>query len=204
MAPVRPPTSLSKEDPMVELSQLWLPIVASGIVVFFLSFLMWMVAPHHRTDWSAAPDEDKLMDTLREMGAKGGQYAFPHCTGAEQMKDPVWKEKYTKGPKGFLTLKPEGPENMGKMLATSGGLNLVGALFTAYVASLALAPGEDGMAVFRLTATVAFMGCSLGLLWGPVWFGRSWSSALKEVFDGLVYGVATGLVFMLLWPGVPG
>ncbi len=28
----------------------------------------------------------------------------------------------------------------------------------------------------------------------------SWSSTLKEMFDGLVYGVLTGLVFMWMWP----
>ena len=52
---------------MVELSQLWLPILLTTFAVFFLSFLMWMVSPHHRKDWSALPDEDGFMGTLRSM-----------------------------------------------------------------------------------------------------------------------------------------
>ena len=36
----------------------WLPIVVSGAAVFFLSFMMWMVLPHHRSDWAPMPDED--------------------------------------------------------------------------------------------------------------------------------------------------
>ena len=57
------------------------------------------------------------------------------------------------------------------------------------------------MFVFRVVWTVSFMAYAVGLTWGPIWFGRSWSSTLKEMFDGLVYGAGTGLVFMFFWPG---
>ena len=189
---------------MVELSQLWLPILLTGVAVFFLSYLMWMVLPHHRTDWSPLPSEDELMDAVREMGVGGGQYAFPHCSGPEQYKDPAWLEKYNKGPKGFLLLKHHGPENMGKNLGVSFLFNVVTGLFVAYVATLGLAPGADKMAVFRFVWTVAFMANSMALVWGAIWAGRSWSGVLKEMFDGLVYGAATGLLFMAFWPGAPG
>ncbi len=36
---------------MVTLGSLWLPIVLSAVVVFFASWLMHMVLPHHWTDW---------------------------------------------------------------------------------------------------------------------------------------------------------
>ena len=50
----------------------------------------------HRSDWKPAPDENKLMDALRELGVSG-QVAFPHCSDPKQMKDPAWMEKYNKG-----------------------------------------------------------------------------------------------------------
>ena len=185
---------------LVELSQLWLPILLSAVVVFFVSFLMWMVFPHHRSDWKPAPDENKLMDALRELGVSG-QVAFPHCSDPKQMKDPAWMEKYNKGPKGFLILKPEGPESMGKMMLVSGVFNLIATLLVAYVATLAVPAGAEKMFVFRVVWTVSFMAYAVGLTWGPIWFGRSWSRTLKEMFDGLVYGAGTGLVFMFFWPG---
>ena len=34
-----------------------------------------------------------------------------------------------------------------------------------------------------------------------IWKGQSWSTTLKFVFDGLVYGLLTAGVFGWLWPG---
>lgn len=185
---------------MVELSQLWLPILLSGLAVFFLSFCMWMVLPHHKSDWGPLSDEDGFMDLVRSMGAKAGQYTFPHCASNEQMRDPAFLEKYSKGPKGFLVLRPDGPGSMAGNMATSFGFNVVTAFLVAYVATMGISAGADGMLVFRFVATVALLANSFGLVWGSIWFGRTWSSTLKEMGDGLVYAIATGAVFMLLWP----
>lgn len=185
---------------MVELSQLWLPILLSGVAVFFLSFLMWMVLPHHRSDWVRLPDEDKVMDTLREMGVGGGQYSFPHCSDPGQMKDPEWMARYNRGPKGFLILKPDGPDSMGKALGVSGLFNVVTAALVGYAATLALAAGAEGGEVFRFVFVVAFLANSFGLVWGAIWFGRTWTSTLKEMLDGVVYAAATAALFMSFWP----
>ena len=187
---------------MVELSQLWLPILLSAVAVFFISSMMWMVLPHHKSDWSPLPAEDKLMDTLRAMGVGGGQYSFPHCSDPAQMKDPEWMAKYNAGPKGFLVLKDDGPVNMGKSLATSFLFNLITALAVAYVACQAIAPGAGKLEVLRFTGTVAFLTNSFGLVWGAIWFGRTWTSTFKEMGDGFVYSLATALLFMAFWPGV--
>lgn len=187
---------------MVELTQLWLPILLTAVAVFFLSFAMWMVLPHHRHDWKPAADEDGLMSFLRGQSGGERQISFPYCAEPGQMKDPVWMEKYNKGPKGFLILKADGPESMGKAMGTSFLFNLVTAVCVAYVATMGVPAGADKMFVFRFTATVALLTNSFGLVWGAIWFGRTWSSTLKEMGDGLVYGLSTGAIFMLLWPGI--
>ena len=97
---------------MVEITQLWLPVLLSGVAVFFISFCMWMVLPHHRSDWSPLPDEDGQMSKLREMRVTPGQYTFPHCATPAQMKDPEWMNKYNAGPKGYLIVLPEGPTGL--------------------------------------------------------------------------------------------
>lgn len=187
---------------MVELSQLWLPVLLSGVAVFFISFCMWMVLPHHRSDWTPVPDEDGVMDTLRGMNVGAGQYTFPHCASPAQMKDPEWIGKYNAGPKGYLIMLPDGPPAMGSKMFVSFLFNVVTALLVAYVATLALPVEAPAGMVFRFIWTVAFLANSFGLVWGSIWFGRTWSSTLKEMCDGLVYGAATAGLFVALWPDV--
>jgi hypothetical protein len=187
---------------MVTLAQLWLPILASTVAVFFISLLMWMFMPHHKRDWSPATDEDGLMDHVRGQHLGQRQITFPHCSDPAQMKDPAFMEKHAKGPKGFLILLPDGPMNMGKSMGISGAYNLVCAASVAYVATLGLEPTSPSSLVFRFVSTVAFLTFGAGLGWGAIWFGRTWSSTLKEMGDALVYGLATGAVFMWLWPAV--
>ena len=50
---------------MSELATLWLPILLSGIAVFFASFLAWVVIGHHAPDWSEIPDEGNVIDFIR-------------------------------------------------------------------------------------------------------------------------------------------
>jgi hypothetical protein len=33
-----------------------------------------------------------------------------------------------------------------------------------------------------------------------IWMGKPWSVALKEMFDGLLYGLVTAGTFGWLWP----
>jgi len=185
---------------MVNLLDLWLPIVLSGVAVFFLSFIMWMVLPHHRSDWGKMPDEDAARATLGDIPS--GQYMFPYCASAEKMKDPEWIESRNKGPSGMLIVMPRGPMNMGKSMFVSFLYNVVIAAVTGYVATIGLTKGADAMDVFRLTATVAFLGCAGALGWNAIWYSHSWSSTLKSACDGLVYGIAMGVLFMLMWPAV--
>lgn len=185
---------------MLHTLDLWLPILASTVAVFFLSFLCWAVLPHHRNDWGPLPSEDGLMDTLRAQDVGRGQYAFPRCKSPEEMREPAFLEKYNRGPKGFLIVAPDGPLNMGRTMGISSVYNLAVTTLVAYVATLALPAGADGMQVFRLVSTVAFLAHGSALGWAPIWFGRTWGSTLREGLDALLYGLATGAIFLALWP----
>jgi hypothetical protein len=33
-----------------------------------------------------------------------------------------------------------------------------------------------------------------------IWFGQPWSATVKDVLDGLIYGLLTAGVFGWLWP----
>jgi hypothetical protein len=185
---------------MVSLAQLWLPIVVSAVVVFFASFLAWMVLPHHRKDWKKVPDEDGLMGELKKQKPAAGQYMFPFCSGAAQRKDPEFQKKWKEGPSGTLVVFAPGGANMGKSLGQYFFLCLVVAVFVAYLAGRTLAAGSEYLAVFRVAGTAAILAWCGSVAVPSIWMGKPWSVTWKDLIDGIVYGLLTAGVFGWLWP----
>jgi hypothetical protein len=184
---------------MVPLSALWLPILLSAIIVFVASSIMHTVLPYHRGDYRQLPDEDMLLATLRAAGLTRGLYVFPFCTHKE-MKSPAVLEKYKQGPVGMMTVFPNGPPNMPKFLTMWFVYCLVIGFFVAYLTGHTVAPGARYLAVFRVAGTAAFLAYGLGHLSDGIWKGQTWSATIKEVIDGLVYGLLTAGTFGWLWP----
>jgi hypothetical protein len=184
---------------MVPLTALWLPILLSAVIVFVASSIMHMLLPYHRADYQRLPDEDKTLAGLRAAGLKRGLYLFPFCTHKE-MKSPTVIEKYKRGPVGMMTVLPSGPPAMPKFLAMWFVYCLIIGYFTAYLTGRTVAPGSPYLAVFRVAGTAAFLAYGLGHLTNGIWKGQTWSATIKEVIDGLVYGLLTAGTFGWLWP----
>ena len=184
---------------MVFLTDLWLPIVLSAVIVFIASSIMHMVLPYHRSDYRQLPDEDKLLAALRTFGLKPGLYHFPFCTHKE-MKSPAIQEKFKQGPVGFITLFPSGPPAMGKFLILWFVYSLIIGFFVAYLTGHTVKHGEPYPAVFRVAGTAAFLAYGLGNLSNGIWKGQPWGMTIKEVIDGLIYGLLTAGTFGWLWP----
>ncbi len=183
---------------MLEMTALWLPIVVSAVLVFLASSVAHMVLPYHRSDYDRLPDEDRVLDALRDQKVGAGNYVAPHCVTPEQRKSPEMQAKLARGPLAFVTVIPS--LAMGKQLVLWFVLCLVVGIFVAYVASFTLEAGEEYLAVFRLCGTVAFLGYAGGSASESIWMGRKWSTTLKHIVDGLVYGLLTAGVFGWLWP----
>ncbi len=184
---------------MAFLAALWLPILLSAVIVFVASFIMHMVLPYHRNDYSQLPDEDKILSALRSVSLKRGLYIFPFCTHKD-MKSPAMIEKQKQGPVGFLTIFPSGPPAMPKFLIQWFVYCLLIGFFVAYLAAHTVAPGTNYLAVFRVVGTAAFLAYGLGHLSNGIWKGQMWSVTIKEVIDGLIYGLLTAGTFGWLWP----
>ncbi len=184
---------------MVPLIALWLPILLSAIIVFVASSIMHMFLPYHRSDYKQLPEEDKLLATLRAAGLKRGLYIFPFGTHKE-MKSPVMVEKYNQGPVGMMTIFPSGPPAMPKFLIMWFVYSLLIGFFVAYLTGRTVAPGAHYLSVFRVAGTAAFMAYGLGHVSNGIWKGQTWSATIKEVIDGLVYGLLTAGAFGWLWP----
>jgi hypothetical protein len=182
------------------LTQLWLPIVVSAVVVFILSALAWTVMPHHKKDFTGLPNADAVQAVMRENPPTPGQYAIPWVSERTAMEDPKVKEQMQRGPRAYITIVPNGMPAMGPMMAKSVVFYLIVSLLVAYVTWHAVQPGAEYLAVFRIAGTVASMSYILATVPDAIWFGRPWGNFGRQALDGLVFGLATGGVFGWLWP----
>lgn len=183
---------------MVTITSLWLAILLSAVIVFIASSVLHMVLTYHRKDAAQVPNEDRVREAVR--GTPPGSYMFPWAQSMKDMSTPAMVEKLSKGPVGVLTVLPSGPIAMSKNLTQWFVFCLVVAVFVAYVATRTIASGAEYMGVFRLTATVAFLGYAGAAATNSIWRGAPWGNTIRAYFDGLVYALLTAGVFGWLWP----
>jgi hypothetical protein len=182
---------------------LWLPIVLATVICFAASAVMWMFAPHHKSEWKEAPNVDGLRDLLRKAGAQPGGYTFPHMSAedrADKAKAAAKMKQYAEGPSGVLYVVAPGPMSMGPMLAKQFAFFLICSVFLAYVASHTLAHGTPYLAVFRVVGATGFMTYALGTAPESIWFARPWKSFWLTAVDGLIYACLTAGTFGAFWP----
>jgi len=185
---------------MVPIPSLWLPILLSSVLVFFLSFLIHMVLPYHRADHKPLPQEDAVMNALKGFDIPPGEYLMP-CPGSPaEMRSPQFLEKRMRGPVAIMTVFKAGPINMGPQLMSWFVFSLVVGTIAAYLAGRALSPGASYLQVFRFVGCSAFIGYGLALCHDSIWYGRPWSVTFKYLFDAMVYGAFSAGVFGWLWP----
>jgi hypothetical protein len=185
---------------MVSLLSLWLPILLGAVLVFLVSSLIHMVLKYHQDDYHAVPNEEEVRAALRPLNIPPGDYVVPKPTSAKEMTTAEFQTKVTEGPVLFMTVFPNAQFAMGKQLVLWFVYSVIVGIFAAYLAGRTLAPGAEYLQVFRVTGTVAFAGYGLALLQRSIWYGQSWGTTLKSVFDALVYAALTAGAFGWLWP----
>ena len=182
------------------LTTLLAPILLSAVLVFVVSSIIHMVLKYHANDFKKMPNQDGVQAALRPFNIPPGEYCLPRADSMKDMKTPEFAEKLNKGPVAVMTVLKNGPFNMGKSLVIWFFYGVVISIFSAYIAWHAVPAGGSYLSVFRFVGCSAFMGYSLALLQGGIWYGRSWSTVLKTVFDGLIYALVTAGTFGWLWP----
>lgn len=186
---------------MVSIVSLWLPILLAAVLVFVGSSVIHMFLKYHESDYRQLPDEDAIMDALRQHAIPPGDYHMPYVAGAEAMRSEEYKAKVEKGPLVAMTVMPPGAfTNMGPQLVKWFVYCVVVGVVVAYVAGRTLTAGADYLAVFRLTGTVAFACYAMSLPQKSIWFWQGWASTFKSMFDGLIYACLTAGAFGWLWP----
>jgi hypothetical protein len=179
------------------LASLWLPILVSGIALFFASWAAWMVLPHHKPEWVGLPNEDAVMQQIKSDNVPPGQYCFPYAACPKDMQGDAYKAKMQSGPRGTLTLW-KAPPNMGVNMLCTVLFFIIANAVIAYLAGMVLPPGEDHMRVFRFVGTAGILTYGTANILNGIWFGRK---MVADIIDGIAYGLITGAIFALLWPG---
>lgn len=185
---------------MMALTELWLPILLSAVFVFIVSSIIHMALPVHKGDFKKLPGEEKILAEMRAQGLQPGSYAFPCCESMKDMGSAEFIERCKLGPVGAMTVRPNGPCNMGGALVLWFLYSVVISAFAAHLAAQGLSRGASFKVVFHMTALAAVLGYSVGAFPESIWKGQKWSITLKFVFDGVVYGAVTGATFAWLWP----
>jgi hypothetical protein len=182
----------------VDLTSLWLPILLSAIAVFIVSSLIWTVIQWHNSDWRKLPDEEAVRQALR--GATPGQYAVPHAADNKARQVSEWQEKFKEGPAAMMVVLPHGSMAMGKQLIQWFIYCLIISTLVAYVAAATLPAGVEYLKVFQVAGTAAILAYAGSTAMGSIWFGHSWGRTLKDIADGVIYGLLTAGMFGWLWP----
>jgi hypothetical protein len=190
----------NQEVTMVPLIALWLPIVLSAVFVFLASWLIHMLLPYHRTDFSKVPGEAEVQDALRKFNIPPGDYMLPHAGGPEGMKSADYNDKRKKGPVIVMTVMKPGPMSMGSDLLQWFIYCLVVSVIAAYVAGHALAAGAHYLQVFRFAGCTAFACYAMAQWQNSIWYKQKWSTTFKNNIDGLIYGMLTAGTLGCFWP----
>lgn len=177
----------------------WLPILCATVAVFVASWLVWMVLPHHKSDWAPFKNEEAVIATIRAGISGPGQYQFPYVD-PKDMKNPEFIKKCEEGPVGNVVVWRSDAMHMGKALFFHFLHTLVLATLVCYFSYRILGFGAQYIAVLRVggfVAVLAYVGASATQ---AIWFGRPWGTILKEVADGVFYALLLASVLGWLWP----
>ncbi len=187
------------------LTELWLPIVLSTVIVFIASAVLWMALPLHKAEFNKPPNEDAVLDLVREQGLEPGQYFLPYCQDMGSHKDPAFLEKWKRGPWLMMTVMHQAP-NFGKSLITWFIYQLVLCAIIAYAAaaSLGFAQDHEYLKVFQVVGVIALLGQAGMCIQDTIWKGSAWRPSITKLVDGVVYALLIAGVFAWLWPsGAP-
>jgi len=186
---------------MDALTQLWMPILVTAVLIFFASSLIHMVFQWHNSDYRKLGNEDEVRAAVRAGSPTPGQYILPHCSHMKEMGGEAMQQKFREGPVGILTIKASGTPGMGKALGSWFVFCLAVAAFAACLTMGAFPAGREyGHRAGHLAGMISFLTYFGGSVQMAIWMGKPWGAVGKDLLDSLIYGVISAAVFMWLWP----
>jgi len=183
---------------MVSLMNLWLPILVSSVFVFIASAILHMAFPFwHNADYRKTGNDAPFLEASRSLAS--GLYIFPNLDWNKATAEE--KEACSSGPSGVMYLRNPARFSFGKMLLFHFLYCLLGSALVAYLVSVTAASDAEYLRVHRIAGTAGMLFWAFGTnVSDAIWFGKPWSSTLKNMVDGVIYGFLIGGTFGWLWP----
>ena len=186
---------------MEAITQLWMPILVTAVLIFVASSVIHMVIQWHKGDYKPLANEDDVRAVIRAPSPGPGLYVIPYCSDMKEMGGEAMKQKFREGPVALLTIRNNGDMNMGKTLLMWFVYSLVVAAIAGCLTMGAFTAGRDfAHKAGHLAGMISFLTYFGGSVQMGIWMGKPWSSVARDLVDCLVYGVISALVFMWLWP----
>lgn len=181
------------------LTQLWLPIVASAVAVWFISALGWMLINHHSKDMKplSPAAEEELKGLIVRHGVAPGAYGFPDFQSFKG-KSKEEQAALSKKPMGLLRVWKD--MGMGRNMALTVVVNLVIGVLIAYLGWEAMGRGASFVKVMQVLGTAGVLAHCFGGMTQNIWYQESRRNMVMCFIDGVIYGMATGAIFAWLWP----
>jgi hypothetical protein len=185
---------------MVNMRELWEPIVLSSAGVFVASATIWMALGYHKDDAVGVKNEEALRKALKEQDLAPNQYVIPYCPDQKERVKPEFQQKMKDGPLAMLTIRAAGIPDMKRTLGAWFFNLLILNSVIAYIAGRVGSHDIPFLAVFRAVATIALLAYAGALPVASIFWARPWRVTLKDMFDACIYAVIVGAVFGWLWP----
>jgi hypothetical protein len=161
------------------------PALVGAVALYIWNALVWMVLPHHKSDFLQVPSRANVEAGLRGL-PPGGFYMLPHMNDYEGgCKNPELKKRTDAGPNAMLIV---GKPGMGMKPATfviGFVIDLVEACALACVLRYTTVSGGFGSQL-GIAATLGGLVHGVGPVASANWMGFPWPYALKCIFDGAV------------------
>jgi len=185
---------------MTPFMSLLLPIIFAAIAVFLLSAVLHMALPWHKRDYTAVPNEEAALAALGSLAIPPGDYNVPGPIRPDGSRNPDFMPRLKSGPLYLMTVTKPNAFNMGNTLGVWFCVTVLVAAIAACAAGSIVAPGGDGHDIFHIAGGATFLAYSFGEWPLAIWYHRKWSTVLRNTVDALLYGAATGLIFVWMWP----
>ena len=186
---------------MVGLTELWLPILVSGVVVWIVSAIIWMVLPYHKADIKFLDNEEEFDNAIKPLNIKPGFYMYPGCHGKD-LKSEAFKSRWKSGPWGTITVMGS-PPSFASNLIKCFIMYLIISAMAGYLAGIGTMPGAEYMDVFRAVGTAAILGYCMGGIANDFFCGKPTRFIVTSFIDGVIFALITAGVFASMWPEGP-
>jgi hypothetical protein len=181
----------------VSLSALWLPILLSAVFVFIVTNTVCMTLPFwHRKDYKKLPDEKSVLAALS--ATPSGQYLAPLLDWSKST--PEERDAMHKGPMALLMLRNPNAFSFGTALTSYFLYTVLISFLVAYITAVMLPSGTHYLRVFRVAGTAATLAYAFRGIPDSIWYGKPWPATLKDIVDGVIFGLLTAGTFGWLWP----